>query len=261
MCGNTQSTNGGREYPHNIPRNNRRFKNGVWQKPTAKGRGWTESVGLAGMTYEQGLKQIDYLNTAGGRGIVNVTTPDAIDALIPAVNVADLPTNPMHRRFNVALGIWEKPTLALDGWQPSGIADYSLEKGNAFLAQAVSRGHGYINIGPTEVAGEDMVPQADVTAFENFLNDGDVPNVRAGEGEFGIPFMPTLTVLPNGGITVTVDARGAISLARAVVATLRRNIRSQDSQYLAPLGAVLIRNESRLFTDAVETLQLTPFGE
>lgn len=296
MCGNT------REYPHNLSPYLRRFKNGVWQKPTSKGRGWTTSIGLAGQSYEAGVKQLAEINRQGrGYTLVDATTPDQVP-VAPVVG-ADVPTNPNHRRFNTALGIWEKPNASMTGWQPSGIANYSLEAGNAFFAKHEANGsrHGYINIGPTEqpfvpnalVEGGVIEPVANLTNRTRNWNSAlgiwekptrDLTSMVPSDGLRGMSFnegldylaeyfpaglftvtfdgavMPTITVLPNGGMTVTVDARGAVALARAAIAVIEHNQESQDAQYLAPFGAALVQNRSNLFTDAVETLRMTPFG-
>jgi hypothetical protein len=334
MCGNT------REYPHNLSPFVRRFKNGEWQRPTEKGRGWRASIGLAGLTYEQ---EIDAINRdRRGYTLENVTTPDQIPV------AGDTPTDPKHRRFNTVLGIWQKPNKAMTGWEPSGIAFYSLEEGNRFFANGEAMGNpfGYINLGavtpgqpqfepnaiveggliepeaqitettrnynsalgiwekPTRdlrgmepsvgLAGKSFregleylakyfpagfftvtfdgaafpsdafenptpnsVPQADVEAFESLLSEEEA---QAGNGPFGTPFTPVIRILPNGGMTVTVDVRAAVSLTRATIATIQHDPKSQDAQNLASFGAALVRNESNLFTDAVETLGIIPYG-
>lgn len=158
MCGNA------REYPHNIPQNHRRFKNGAWQRPTAKRRGWEPSEGLADMTYVEGVTRINEINQQRrGYTLIDVT---ALDQMAPtqtkvASTAGGLPTNPMHRRFNTVLNIWEKPTRDLSGWQPSGIADFSLEAGNRYFED---NRHGYINIG----AVTPIVPPAGDVPVDDF---------------------------------------------------------------------------------------------
>lgn len=318
MCGNLTSTSTRtREYPHNIPANHRRFKNGVWQKPTAKRRGWEPSLGLSGLNYEQGIEQITRLNRIGRDIVVVGVGP----MMAPVAN--DIPTDSNHRRFNTVTQIWERPNRSMTGWEPSGIADRTLEEGNAFFARHEANGsrYGYINLGAvTPGAAVEVLdkmarrfnvalgiwerPNRDLTGWvpssglegrsyesgldylaENFPAGmfivsilGELPpqvfggelvpagaqpeiNPVAGEGEFAVPFTPVLTVLPNGGISLTVDARAAVSLARAVINTTQTAPDSQDGRYLAPLGEVLAENPSHLFDDAVETLFRTPFGE
>src|SRR5262245_29618533 len=70
-------------YPqfHNIPVSNRRFHRGMWQKPTALGRGWQPSVGLANLTYDEGVQKLTFLNRNRLMPFVDVTEKREIPIL------------------------------------------------------------------------------------------------------------------------------------------------------------------------------------
>lgn len=258
MCGNTSTqTANGREYPHNLDQFSRRFKNGAWQKPTAKGRGWQPSVGLAGKTYAEGVTAINAINSQRRFNTLTDVTSEAERTNAMQTKVAPTllggpPTRAGQRRFNTVTGQWEKPNRSMTGWTPSGANSMGYNTYESGVERFFFDGnrHGYINLG--------RVTPGPVAVVEP--TEQEQGNPAAGYGPFGTRFAPVLTVLPNGGITLTVDAPAAIALTRATVAVIDHNPTSNDARYLATLGMALVQDPSNLFVDAVETLQETPFG-